>query len=116
MGWGRFVQVVGLFVVGGRGEVWGFMGRRLLWATAEDLAANKPRVLALYRQYLRVLGSEKLGLSLAAQETRKGHVRELFSMGAEERSSHNIRELVDAAEYTLTLLHKGQIPRESYNK
>ncbi|KAG0589478.1 hypothetical protein M758_1G021900 [Ceratodon purpureus] len=92
------------------------MGRGLLWATAEDLARNKPRVLSLYRQYLRILSSEKLGLGLAAQETKKGYVRELFSMGAEERSVHNVRELIDAAEYTLTLLRKGQIPRESYNK
>lgn len=94
----------------------GLMGRGLLWATAEDLARGKPRVLALYREYLRALRSEKLGLGLAAQETKKGEVRELFSMGAVERSLHNIRELIDAAEYTLTLLRKGEIPRESYNK
>lgn len=92
------------------------MGRGILWATAEDLARSKPRVLALYREYLRVLGGEKLGLGLAAQETKKGQVRELFGMGADERSVSNIRELIDAAEYTLTLLRKGHIPRESYNK
>lgn len=92
------------------------MGRGLLWVTAEDLARSKPLVLSLYRQYLRALRSEQLGLGLAAQESKKAHVRELFDTGALERSSHNIRELVDAAEYTLTLLRKGQIPRESYNK
>lgn len=104
------------FVAGIRFGVWGFMGRGLLWATAEDLARNKPLVLSLYRQYLRALSSEKLGLGFAAQETKKAQVRELFDMGAMERSSHNIRDLIDAAEYTLTLLRKGQIPRESHNK
>ncbi|XP_024370240.1 uncharacterized protein [Physcomitrium patens] len=92
------------------------MGRGLLWATAEDLAKNKPLVLSLYRQYLRALSSTRLGLGFAAQQTKKEHVREIFNMGAEERSIHNIRELIAAAEYTLTQLRKGRIPRESYNK
>lgn len=88
----------------------------LWWATAEELARSKPVVLSLYRNYLRALRTEKLGLSLAAQESKKAHVRELFDMGARELSVHNIRDLIDAAEYTLTLLRNGQIPRESYNK
>jgi len=94
----------------------GFMGKGFVWATAEDLAKNKPRVLSLYRHYLRALASERLGLSLIAQETKRVQVRELFNMGARERSVHNIRDLIDAAKYTLSRMHKGQIPRESYNK
>lgn len=92
------------------------MGSGLLWATAEDLARSRPLVLSLYRQYLRALSSEKLGLGLAAQDTKKSHVRELFDIGAQEQSIHNIRDLIDAAEYTLTVLRKGDIPRESHNK
>lgn len=87
-----------------------------MWATAEDLAKNRELVLSLYRNYLRTLSSEKLSLSLAAQETKKAHVRELFDMGSQERSVHNIRDLIDAGKYTLSQLQKGQIPRENYNK
>ncbi|CAK9206132.1 unnamed protein product [Sphagnum jensenii] len=92
------------------------MARGFVWATAEDLLQNRAFVLSLYRSYLRVLASDKLSLSLAAQASKRAQVREMFDMGAQERSLHNIQDLIDAAKYTLSQLHKGQIPRESYNK
>ncbi|XP_010245216.1 PREDICTED: uncharacterized protein LOC104588820 [Nelumbo nucifera] len=87
------------------------MARGLIWATAEDMARNRGRVLSLYRQILRSLNSPKLPLSLAARLARKAEVRTIFMLGSEERSLHNITDLIDAAEYSLSLLRKGEIPR-----
>lgn len=87
------------------------MPKGLIWATAEDLARNRGRVLSLYRQILRSLNSPSLPLNLAARLAKKAEVRVLFMFGAEERSLHNIEDLIDAAEYSLSLLRKGEIPK-----
>ncbi|OIT34164.1 PREDICTED: uncharacterized protein LOC109245038 [Nicotiana attenuata] len=87
------------------------MARGLIWATAEDLAKNRGRVLSLYRQILRSLNSPALPLNLAARLQKKAEVRAMFMLGSEERSLHNIQDLIDAAEYSLSLLRKGEIPK-----
>lgn len=87
------------------------MAKGLIWATAEDLARNRGKVLSLYRQILRSINSPKLELSWAARLARKAEVRSIFILGVEERSLHNIEDLIDTAEYSLSLLRKGQIPK-----
>ncbi|XP_009788147.1 uncharacterized protein [Nicotiana sylvestris] len=87
------------------------MARGLIWATAEDLAKNRGRVLSLYRQILRSLNSPALPLNLAARLQKKAEVRAMFMLGSEERSLHNIQDLIDAAEYSLSLLRRGEIPK-----
>ncbi|KAF7842494.1 uncharacterized protein G2W53_004792 [Senna tora] len=87
------------------------MAKGLIWATAEDLARNRGRVLSLYRQILRSLNSPQLPLSLAARIAKKAEVRAIFLLGSEEHSRHNIEDLFDAAEYSLSLLRKGEIPK-----
>lgn len=87
------------------------MAKGLIWATAEDLARNRGRVLSLYRQILRSLNSPSLPLNLAARLAKKAEVRVLFMLGADERSLDNIEDLMDAAEYSLSLLRKGEIPK-----
>ena len=86
------------------------MGKGVIWATAEDLAKNRGRVLSLYRQILRSLNSPKLPLTFAARLAKKAEVRAMFWVGSEERSLHNIADLIDAAEYSLSFLKKGQLP------
>lgn len=86
------------------------MTRGLIWATAEDLAKNRGRVLSLYRQILRSLNSPALPLSLAVRLQKKAEVRAMFMLGSEEQSIHNIQDLIDAAEYSLSILKKGKIP------
>lgn len=87
------------------------MAKGLIWATAEDLAHNRGRVLSLYRQILRSLNSPQLPLNLAARTAKKAEVRAIFLLGSEETSLHNIEDLIDAAEYSLSLLRKGEIPK-----
>lgn len=87
------------------------MAKGLLWATAEDLGRNRGRVLSLYRQILRSLNSPSLPLNLAARLSKKAEVRAIFMVASEERSLHNIDDLVDTADYALSLLRKGQIPK-----
>ncbi|OMP06030.1 Complex 1 LYR protein [Corchorus capsularis] len=87
------------------------MAKGLIWATAEDLARNRARVLSLYRQILRSLNSPKLELSLATRLAKKAEARAIFMVGSEERSVHNIEDLMDAAEYSLSLLKQGKIPK-----
>lgn len=82
----------------------------LIWATAEDLAKNRGRVLSLYRQILRSLNSPALPLNLAARLQKKAEVRAMFMLGSEEQSLHNIQDLIDAAEYSLSVLKTGKIP------
>ncbi|KAK4738417.1 hypothetical protein R3W88_002114 [Solanum pinnatisectum] len=82
----------------------------LIWATAEDLAKNRGRVLSLYRQILRSLNSPALPFSLAVRLQKKAEVRAMFMLGSEEQSLHNIQDLIDAAEYSLSILRKGEIP------
>ncbi|KAJ1389771.1 hypothetical protein SESBI_38027 [Sesbania bispinosa] len=86
------------------------MGKGLIWATAEDLRNNRGRVLSLYRQILRSLNSPDLPLTFAARLAKKAEVRAMFWVGSEERSLHNIADLIDAAEYSLSFLRKGQLP------
>lgn len=83
----------------------------LIWATTEDLLKNRGRVLSLYRQILRSLNSPDLPLTLAARLSKKAEAKAIFMLGAEERSRHNIEDLMDAAEYSLSLLKKGEIPK-----
>jgi NAD(P)-dependent dehydrogenase (short-subunit alcohol dehydrogenase family) len=85
-------------------------GSGLIWATAEDLARNRPVVLSLYRQILRALNSPELPLGHAARLAKKAECRAIFIFGAEERSLHNIRDLVEAARHTLGLLNRGRLP------
>ncbi|KAL6008203.1 hypothetical protein ACLOJK_033709 [Asimina triloba] len=87
------------------------MAGGLLWATAEDMAKNRARMLSLYRQLLRSLNSPKIPLTHAARLAKKAELRAIFIFASEERSLDNIAELVDAAEYSLLLLNKGEIPR-----
>ncbi|XP_018625921.1 uncharacterized protein [Nicotiana tomentosiformis] len=87
------------------------MARGLIWATAEDLAKNRERVLSLYRQILRSLNSPALPLNLAARLQKKAEVRAMFMLGSEERSLHNIQDLIYAAEYSLSQLRKGEVPK-----
>ncbi|XP_031276525.1 uncharacterized protein LOC116134981 [Pistacia vera] len=83
----------------------------LIWATAEDMAKNRGRVLSLYREILRSLNSPKLELSLAARLSKKAEARAIFMLGSEERSIHNIEDLIDTAVYALSHLKKGKIPK-----
>ena len=85
------------------------MANGLIWATAEDLARNRGRVLSLYRQILRSLNSPKLLLSLAARMAKKAEVRAIFLLRSEERSLHNIDDLIYTTEYSLSFLRKGEI-------
>ncbi|KAF7139367.1 hypothetical protein RHSIM_Rhsim07G0124700 [Rhododendron simsii] len=87
------------------------MAKGLIWATAEDLARNKGQVLSLYRQLLRSLNSPDLPLNLGACLAKKAEVRAIFMVASEERSLHNIQDLFDAADYSLSLLRKGEIPK-----
>ncbi|GAA0161936.1 hypothetical protein LIER_18139 [Lithospermum erythrorhizon] len=87
------------------------MAKGLIWATAEDLARNRGRVLSLYRQVLRNLNSPALPLNLAARLAKKAEARAAFLLASEERSLHNIEDLMDVAEYSLSLLRKGEIPK-----
>ncbi|KAF9682045.1 hypothetical protein SADUNF_Sadunf05G0067500 [Salix dunnii] len=86
------------------------MAKGLIWATAEDLASNRGRVLSLYRQILRSLNSPSLPLNLAERLAKKAEVRAIFMLGSEETSVHNIEDLFDTAEYALSILKKGEIP------
>ncbi|XAR54264.1 hypothetical protein NMG60_11029318 [Bertholletia excelsa] len=87
------------------------MAKGLIWATAEDLARNRGKVLSLYRQLLRSLSSPNLPLTWAARQAKKAEVRAIFMQASEERSLHNIEDLIDVAEYSLSLLRKGEIPK-----
>lgn len=87
------------------------MSKGLIWATADDLARNRGKVLSLYRQILRSLNSPDLPLNLAARLHRKAQARAIFMLAAEERSIHNIKDLFDIADYSLSLLRKGEIPK-----
>jgi hypothetical protein len=85
-------------------------GGGLIWATEGDLARNRPVVLSLYRQILRALNSPELPLGHAARLARKAECRAIFLFGAEEGSIHNIRELIDAARHTFSILKRGRLP------
>ncbi|KAK7243985.1 hypothetical protein RIF29_38800 [Crotalaria pallida] len=100
-GGGDYRRSVGASKMGAKG---------VIWATAEDLANNRGKVLSLYRQILRSLNSPELPLSFAARLTKKAEVRGMFWVGSDERSLHNIADLIDAAEYSLSFLKKGQLP------
>ncbi|KAJ3695579.1 hypothetical protein LUZ60_000956 [Juncus effusus] len=86
------------------------MSRGLIWATTDDLTKNKPIVLSLYRQILRSLNSPDLPLTHAARLAKKAEVRSIFIFGAEEKSVHNIADLIDAAKYSLSVLKRGHLP------
>ncbi|KAM7508927.1 hypothetical protein LguiA_019380 [Lonicera macranthoides] len=87
------------------------MSKGLIWAMAEDLTQNRGRVLYLYRQLLRTLNSPILPLNLAARLAKKAEVRAIFMVASEEQSLHNVEDLIDVAEYSLSLLRKGEIPK-----
>ncbi|KAK3030210.1 hypothetical protein RJ639_038720 [Escallonia herrerae] len=89
------------------------MAKGLIWATADDLARNRGQVLSLYRQLLRSLNSPNLPLNLAARLSKKAEVRAIFMLASEDRSLHNIEDLIDAAEYSLSLLRKDEIPKQN---
>ena len=85
------------------------MAKGLIQATAEDLARNRGQVLSLYRKILRSINSPKLPLTYAARLAKKGEVRAIFMLASEETSLHNIDDLIDTDEYSLSLLRKGEI-------
>ncbi|KAI4371206.1 hypothetical protein MLD38_019469 [Melastoma candidum] len=87
------------------------MARGLLWATAEHIAFNRGKVVSIYRQLLRSLNSPDLPLTLAARLAKKAEVRAIFLLAAEERALHNIHDLLDIADYSLSLLRRGEIPK-----
>ncbi|RZC66028.1 hypothetical protein C5167_026843 [Papaver somniferum] len=87
------------------------MAKGLIWATAEDLARNRGRVLSLYCQILRSLNSTKLPMNFAARLAKKAEARAIFMLGAEEESLHNIEDLVDSGVYALSLLREGEIAK-----
>ncbi|KAL6575287.1 hypothetical protein OROMI_012572 [Orobanche minor] len=87
------------------------MAKGLIWATAEDMARNRGRVLSLYRQILRSLNLPDLPLNLAARLAKKAEARAIFMLGSEETSIHNIEDLIDTGEYALSALRKGEIPK-----
>ncbi|CAL5331121.1 unnamed protein product [Camellia sinensis] len=87
------------------------MANGLIWATTVDLARNSEQILSLYRQLLWRLNSPDLPLNLAARLAKKAEVRSIFMLASEERSVHNIEDLIDAAEYSLSLLRKVQMPK-----
>ncbi|KEH30695.1 hypothetical protein MTR_4g078485 [Medicago truncatula] len=91
------------------------MGKGLIWATAEDLHRNRGRVLSLYRHILRSLNSPSLPLTFAARLAKKAEVRAMFWVGSDERSLHNIADLIDAAEYSLSFLKKEICIRYDFN-
>ena len=86
------------------------MAKGVVWATAEDLARNRGKVLSLYRQILRSLNSPDLALNPFARVAKKAEVRTILLFGSEERSLHNIVDLIDAAEYSFSILKKGRLP------
>uniref|UniRef100_A0ACD6A555 Uncharacterized protein n=1 Tax=Avena sativa TaxID=4498 RepID=A0ACD6A555_AVESA len=85
-------------------------GGGLIWATAEDLARNRPVVLSIYRQILRSLNSPALPLGHVVRLAKKAECRAIFLFSAEERSLHNVRDLLDAARHTLGILDRGRLP------
>ncbi|KAK3022956.1 hypothetical protein RJ639_046774 [Escallonia herrerae] len=85
------------------------MAKGLIWAAADDLARNRGRVLSLYCQLLKSLNSPNLPLNLAARLSKKAEVRAIFMLASEDRSLHNIEDLIDAAEYSLSLLRKDSL-------
>ncbi|KAL8488286.1 hypothetical protein ACS0TY_024078 [Phlomoides rotata] len=87
------------------------MAKGLIWATAEDMARNRGKVLSLFRQILRSINSPDLPLTPAARLAKRAEARAIFMVASEERSVHNIEDLIDTAEYTLSLLKKGEIPK-----
>ncbi|KAI9195038.1 hypothetical protein LWI28_011071 [Acer negundo] len=84
--------------------------KSLLWCAASP-PETRAQVLSLYRQILRSLNSPKLELSLAARLAKKAEARAIFMLGSEEQSLHNIADLIDAADYSLSLLKQGKIPK-----
>ena len=79
------------------------MAKGLIWATAEDLARNRGQVLSLYRQILQSINSPKLPVAFAARLAKKAEVCATFMLASEETSLHNIDDLIDTAEYSLSL-------------
>ncbi|KAL5556813.1 hypothetical protein UlMin_039049 [Ulmus minor] len=61
------------------------MAKGLIWAR------NRGRVLTMYRQ----LNSPELPLTWAARLAKKAEVRAFFIVASEERSLHNIADLID---------------------
>ena len=87
------------------------MAKGLIQATAEDLARNRGQILSLYCQILRSINSPKLPLTFAARLAKKAEVCAIFMLASKESSLHNIDGLIDTAEYSLSLLRKGEIPK-----
>ncbi|KAI3901344.1 hypothetical protein MKW92_024659 [Papaver armeniacum] len=74
------------------------MVKGLLWATAEDSARNRGRVLPQCRQILKSLDSLKLLMNLATRLAKKAEDRAMLMLGAEEESFHNTEDLIDTEE------------------
>lgn len=81
-----------------------------LWLNPTLADANRSVVLTLYRQLLRELSRDSLGLGLLARESRKAELRGFFILGREEESVHNIQKLLDTGRYVLEQLRQGKVP------
>ncbi|KAG5515771.1 hypothetical protein RHGRI_036727 [Rhododendron griersonianum] len=55
--------------------------------------------------------SPDLLLKLGSTTGEKAEVRAIFMLASEELSLHNIQDLFDAADYSLSLLRKGEITK-----
>ncbi|KAM3706396.1 hypothetical protein ACJW31_03G149900 [Castanea mollissima] len=85
------------------------MTSSIIQETAEYLARSRGQVLSLYCQISRTINSPKLPLAFAARLAKKAEVCAIFMLASEETSLHNIDDLIDTAEYSLSLLRKGEI-------
>ncbi|RRT78802.1 hypothetical protein B296_00026530, partial [Ensete ventricosum] len=90
------------------------MAKGLASSATEDLAMNRVKDLSLYHQILRNLNSPELLLTHAARLAKKAEVRSIFLFGAEERSLLNIADLIDAANYFLSILQQGWVPLQDF--
>uniref|UniRef100_A0A7N0ZZU0 LYR motif containing domain-containing protein n=1 Tax=Kalanchoe fedtschenkoi TaxID=63787 RepID=A0A7N0ZZU0_KALFE len=69
------------------------------------MARNRGRVLSSYRQVMRCLNNPDLPLSWGLQ--MKAEVRGIILLGAK----HDIEDLLDTADYAISLLRSGKIPK-----
>ncbi|KAL8535571.1 hypothetical protein ACS0TY_011267 [Phlomoides rotata] len=54
------------------------MSKGLIWATAEDMARNRGKVLSLFRQILRSINSPDLPLTPAARLAKRVEARAIY--------------------------------------
>lgn len=82
----------------------------------EQIIANRPHILKLYRSILREINKGAGNLTYAARERVKREVKGHFVIGAKERYQENINDLLDTGNYVLEQLRKGYIPEPRDNE